>query len=89
MTMMRIFIEFNDGTTDLSICGFDTANSICGELNNHKPEDFIVIGANVCKAGDVRRVVIEDLDKIFETDKRLKELRGSELGEVVKDAATE
>lgn len=89
MTLMRIFVEFNNGTTDLSICGFDTASSICGELNSHKPEDFIVIGANICKAGDVRRVVIEDLDKIFEADKHLKELREGELGEVIKDAATE
>lgn len=69
--MCRVTVVFINGDCETSVVGFETAGGACGALNEHKPEDFVEIGSIVCKAGDVSRVIVEDLDI---TKKFVKEL---------------
>ena len=83
--MCRVTVFFNNGESEVSVVAFESPSSTVRELNDHKPEDFIELGSIICKAGDVSRVVIEDV----ETTKKFFEQLYGEESEVKENAATE
>ena len=73
--MCKVTVVFKNGETEVSVIAFESPSCTCKELNEHKPEDFIELGSIVCKAGDVSRVVIEDVET---TKKFFEQLYGEE-----------
>ena len=83
--MCKVTVVFANGECETSVVSFESSSGVLRALNEHKPEDFVEVGSIVCKAGDVSRVVIEDV----ETTKKFFEQLSDEYLEVKENAIPE
>ena len=61
--MTRVSVIFKSGDWTATENKYVFPDEITSELNTHDDEDFININGIICRAGDVRMVLVDEVEK--------------------------